>query len=60
VPASPRPARALGLAAKAPEAVILGLGRRLLGPGLGPERPPDQEQQQADRDLQDHHQEEDR
>ena len=60
VPAASRTARTPGLGPEAPEAVLLGLRRSLLGHGVGPERPPDQIQQRGDRDLQDHHQEEDR
>jgi hypothetical protein len=44
----------------APELVVVGPGWRFLGVGYGPDRPPDEIEHQADRDLQDHHQEEDR
>jgi hypothetical protein len=57
--ATARSARALGLAPEAPEAVVAGFRRGLVGQNLGPKRPPDEVEEQPDGDLQDHHQEED-
>jgi hypothetical protein len=60
VRAAARPSRALGPAAEAAEAMVLRFRRRLLGLGLGMQSPPDEVEHQADRDLQDHGQKENR